>query len=82
MEKIKFELACEQMCAQCKAKELDICNTDNQVPEFGRCGICGDVFCMYDNPNIENHLCAGCQTIIDRNVDADNNIIKEKLFNK
>lgn len=82
MEKTKFEKECADMCADCHAKGLDICREDADTvqPMFARCGLCGKVFCEYNNHMTVNHLCYECQTAIEQNVDCNEEIIDPDLF--
>lgn len=82
MEKTKFEKECADMCADCYAKGLDICREDADTvqPMFARCGLCGKVFCEYNNHMTVNHLCWECQTAIEQNVDCNEEIIDPDLF--
>lgn len=47
---------------------------------FARCGLCGKVFCEYNNHMTVNHLCWECQTAIEQNVDCNEEIIDPDLF--
>lgn len=82
MEKTKFEKECEQLCAECRAKEMDICSEDVDTvePMFSRCGICGKVYCEYSNCMVQNHLCDECSSLIAQNVDKDEEIINPNKF--
>ena len=77
MEKTKFELDCEQCCAQCMRDSLDICNLPGHCHdevEMARCGICGKVYCS-EEALTEVNTCASCGSIISRNIDANNEIL-------
>lgn len=42
--------------------------------------LCGKVFCEYNNHMTVNHLCWECQTVIEQNVDCNEEIIDPDLF--
>lgn len=70
------------MCDACRAEGHDICrnDVDTELVMFARCGLCGKVFCEYNNHMTVNHLCWECQTAIEQNVDCNEEIIDPDLF--
>lgn len=84
MEKTKFELECEQHCAECIKNSMDICNLpghNRDEVELARCGVCGEIYCT-EEAETENNICASCLSLISRNIDADNEIVEPNLFKR
>ena len=82
MEKTKFELECEKLCAECMNQGFDLCNAEGHCKdavEFARCGICGNIYCS-EEAMTEHNICATCESKISSNVDADNEVINKNLF--